>query len=140
MIVATALACMSISLYHEARGEPIMGQYAIAMVKLNRAAQDHGQVCAVTFQRRQFSWTTAVRKTPSGWYIPAHMRPRLDDPIEADAWQRAKTIAGVSLSGRMWDFTLGADHFHATHVSPRWARSMTPAKRIGRHIFYVQER
>ena len=139
MIVATALTCMAISLYHEARGEPVIGKYAIAMVKLNRAQQDHDRICDVTFQRKQFSWTTAVKKTEEGWYIPAHMRPKLDNPIEAEAWARVNIIANVALSGRMWDFTRGADHYHATHVNPRWASSMTPVRRIGRHIFYVRE-
>jgi spore germination cell wall hydrolase CwlJ-like protein len=108
------------------------------MVKINRAHQDPDKICEVTFQRKQFSWTTKVKKTANGWYIPEHMRPNLQNPLEAWGWQRAKTIAGVALSGRMWDFTRGAKHYHADYVSPKWAVSMKPVHQIGKHIFYIQ--
>lgn len=139
MIVATALMCLSLNLYHEARGEPVLGRYAVAMVTLNRAQQDQDRVCKEVFKSKQFSWTGGVQKTAAGWKLPPHLKPKTDDPIEAHAWQTAKTIAKVSLEGRMYDFTRGSDHYHATYVSPGWARVMEPVKHIGQHIFYVQK-
>jgi spore germination cell wall hydrolase CwlJ-like protein len=135
MIVATALTCLALNLYHEARGEPIMGRYAVAMVTINRAQQDQERVCHEVFRRKQFSWTSGVQKTPKGWKLPAHLVPKLDNPMEAHAWETAKIIAAVSLKGRMHDFTRGAEHYHADYVHPRWARVMEPIKKIGRHIF-----
>lgn len=132
MIIATAAACLALNLYHEARGEPVMGRYAVALVTMNRAKQDHETVCREVFKHKQFSWTTGVRKVPGGWYIPAHLSPK-----EEDAWRDAKIIARTTLDGRMSDFTKGATHYHATYVRPYWASAMTEVRKIGAHRFYV---
>jgi N-acetylmuramoyl-L-alanine amidase len=133
MIIATAAACLALPLYHEARGEPVMGRYAVALVTMNRAKQDHETVCREVFRSKQFSWTTGVRKVPGGWYIPAHLSPK-----EEDAWRDAKIIARTTLQGRMPDFTKGATHYHATYVRPYWASAFTEVRTIGLHRFYAQ--
>lgn len=133
MIIATAAMCLAINAYHEARGEPVMGRYAVALVALNRAKQDHETVCREVFRPKQFSWTTGVKKVPGGWYIPAHLHPK-----EADAWRDAKIIAKTTLNGRMPDFTRGATHYHATYVRPYWAASMIKVRTIGLHRFYIE--
>lgn len=133
MIVATAVACLAINLYHEARGETVLGRYAVALTTMNRAKQDPEKVCEVTFKPHQFSWTSKVVKTSAGWKIPHSMKPR-----DATAWWYANRIAAASLAGRMPDFTGGADHYHAAYVRPAWAGKMTMTKRIGLHLFYVR--
>ncbi len=137
MLLTTAALCLAMNLYHEARGEPVMGNYAVAMVTINRAGGDQDKVCDTVFKRKQFSWTTQVKKVAGGYMLPAHMRPKLNDPVEAEAWKRSKVIANVALSGRMWDFTRGANHYHAKRVNPSWNRKMVVTKVIGRHVFYV---
>jgi len=138
VIASTALVCLALNIYMEARGEPVMGRYAVAMVTLNRAG-DEARVCHEVFRPHQFSWTRGVQRTPAGWRLPQHLIPRLSDPAEARAWSSAKAVASVSLAGYVADFTQGARYFHAVHVSPSWAKSMRPVKRIGRHIFFVHE-
>lgn len=137
MLLTSAALCLALNIYHEARGEPVMGKYGVAMVTLNRAKRDEDKVCDVVFQRKQFSWTTQVKRTNAGYAIPKHLIPKIDNPIEAYSWERAQIIANVALSGRMWDFTGGANHYHAKRVNPSWNRNMVVAKVIGRHIFYV---
>lgn len=132
MIVSTALMCLSLNLYMEARGEPVMGRYAVALVTMNRSKQDHETVCREVFKAKQFSWTSSVIKVPGGWYVPEGLRPK-----ELDAWRDAKIIARTALDGRMPDFTRGATHYHATYVRPYWAASMVPVRTIGAHRFYV---
>lgn len=139
MIVATALTCLALNIFNEARSEPIMGQYAVAMVTINRAQAGQG-VCRETFKTKQFSWTVGVKATEQGWHIPKPLRPNLDNPLEAHAWWRARVIARTALAGRMPDFTYGSMHYHATYVRPAWARAMQPVKRIGKHVFYVRRR
>ncbi len=51
------LVCLALAVYEEARGEPLVGQEAVAMVVLNRARQAHRPVCQVVFAPGQFSWT-----------------------------------------------------------------------------------
>ena len=36
MLLKTALMCMAMNVYHEARSEPIVGQIAVAQVVINR--------------------------------------------------------------------------------------------------------
>jgi N-acetylmuramoyl-L-alanine amidase len=133
MIVSTALLCLSLNIFHESRGEPVMGRYAVALVTMNRAGSDK-RVCSEVFKSKQFSWTSKVRKTPNGWFIPEHMRPR-----DEDAWNASRRIAQVTLDRRMRDFTHGAEFYHASYVSPSWSKKMTPVKTIGQHTFYVRK-
>lgn len=128
MILETAALCMALNLYHEARSEPIMGQYAVAMVTLNRAKGERKNVCRVVLAKKQFSWTTTLVKgvtvAPSGL------------PKDQDAWKKAQIIANVSLSGKMPDFTNGSNFYHVQRIRPYWVSSMERTKQVGRHIFY----
>ena len=109
-----------------------MGQYAVAMVTLNRARHEKSKVCETVFRRRQFSWAnTGVQKAAGGWSVSPKWEPR-----DEDAWVKAKIIAATSLSGKMPDFTKGADHYHTLAIFPKWAMEMSPTKIIGHHIFY----
>ncbi|UUZ75417.1 cell wall hydrolase [Polaromonas sp. P1(28)-13] len=132
MILATAALCLAINIFHESRGEPVMGQYAVALVTLNRAGGDHDKVCEVVKARKQFSWTTGLVK--SGKVVPKGL------PRDEDAWNKAQIIANVTLSGRMRDFTKGSTFYHATRVRPYWTSAMVMTKQVGRHIFYRQDR
>lgn len=133
MIVATAALCLAVNLYHEARGEPIMGQYAVALVTLNRAGGDKARVCQEVFKRKQFSWTNkGVTRIHGGWKLSTGLNPK-----EAHAWWLAQRIAATSLAGRMPDFTQGARFYHADYVKPIWRIRMLNTKNIGRHKFYV---
>ena len=133
MIVSTAVLCLAASLYHEARGEGIVGQYAVALVTMNRSKQQNKPVCDVVFQPKQFSWTNKhVTRTDSGWKLSSRLHPK-----DTDAWQRAVRIAQVTLDGRMYDFTKGSMFYHAKTVSPAWSRKMKPTKVVGNHHFYA---
>ena len=130
MVVNTALMCMALTVFHEARGEPIIGQYAVAMVTLNRADNDKSRVCKEVFKPKQFSWTNSgVEKTTQGWKVAT--------PKDDHAWWLARRIAKQALSGKMPDFTSGATYYHAKSVQPKWAAKMVQTKRLGNHLFYV---
>jgi spore germination cell wall hydrolase CwlJ-like protein len=130
MIVSTAALCLAINIFMESRGEPIPGQYAVALVTMNRAKQDPERVCAEVFEAKQFSWTiSGAKKVKGGWKVAT--------PTDAHAWWVAQRIAEVTLSGRMYDITDGSKFFHTTAVRPYWVASMRKTKRIGGHIFYT---
>lgn len=133
MVIATAALCMAITIFHEARSEPIMGQYAVALVVLNRAGKDRQLVCRAAFEKRQFSWTNAgVKKTKAGWKIDPYLEPK-----DVYAWWLARRIANTTLSGKMIDFTGGATFYHTTKVHPPWRLAMVRTKKIGNHLFYT---
>ena len=55
--------CLALNVYHEARGEVIEGQIAVAHVTLNRVNHSYfpETICDVVYQNRQFSWTFTIK-------------------------------------------------------------------------------
>ncbi|MFC5586634.1 cell wall hydrolase [Nitratireductor kimnyeongensis] len=138
------MTCLSAAVYHEARGEPVDGQKAVAMVIVNRvrSASYPSTICGVVFQnahrpyRCQFSFTcTGVAVLPK----------------EEKPWRRAREVAAsmqnclsdctreaASVDGDLQAFG-AATHYHASYVRPRWARRLQKLGRIGRHIFFARK-
>ncbi len=120
---------MALTVYHEARGEPISGQHAVAHVIMNRVADPRwpSGICAVTRQAAQFSWIGEVNPLPD----------------DAEAWANAVLISRDAMEHRSKDNTGGATNYHSTSMSiapsvylPYWVDEMTVTRRIGNHIFY----
>lgn len=120
MELSAALLCLAMAVYHEARGEPLAGQVAVAHVVLNRARADAwpGDVCAVVTQPRQFSF---------------HWGP----PRESCAWERAVVVADRVLAGDTADPTGGALHYHRRGLRRVWSAGMHQVH-IGGHVFFVE--
>lgn len=131
MILESAVLCLALNIYHEARSEMIPGQYAVAHVTMNRAG-DQSNICKTVTAKKQFSWTNTmlVKKGRTFKLKPEGI------PKDEHAWQLAKHIARYSLEHPTTDMTLGATHYHTTKVKPTWRVSMTRVKQIGSHIFY----
>ena len=125
--------CLQVALYHEARGESIRGQFAVAEVILNRRDSPSypDSICGVVNQgasagrngRCQFSFAC------DGNSQAMHERTAAD---------LALRIASVMTSGAPRTLTDGATHFHTRHVKPRWSRIYTRTAHIGAHLFYRQ--
>ena len=51
--------CLALNIYHEARGERVEGQIAVAHVTMNRVNHEKwpSTICEVVYQPKQFSWT-----------------------------------------------------------------------------------
>ena len=112
--------CLAKNIYHESRGEPTKGQYAVAHVTMNRVSQYGLSVCRVVYQPSQFSWT--IGKTPAVY-----------DKV---AFDKAKEIAWDVYRGDTHDFTGGATYYHAKYVKPNWSRKFKKTLALGSHIFY----
>ena len=50
--------CLAKNIFHEARGEPTIGKYAVAQITLNRveSLKYPNNICSVVLDRYQFSW------------------------------------------------------------------------------------
>lgn len=120
---ARSVDCLARNIYYEARGEPAVGQYAVAEVTMNRKAHPRypDSVCEVVYQKSAFSWTdfSLVLEEPAG-----------------DEWERAKRIAEAVYYGKRLPTLNGAIFYHATYVRPDWSKERQLVKRIGRHVFY----
>lgn len=122
--------CLATAIYFESRGEPLMGQIAVAEVILNRVDDRRfpNSVCAVTTQ----GVGTAGRACQFSYACDG----RSDVMAAGVARDRSEKLAALMLSGRERVVTSGATHFHATYVSPRWSRKMTRTAAVGAHLFF----
>jgi len=117
--------CMALNVHFEARGEPIDGQFMVAIATWNRAQWKPEKVCEVVYAPKQFSWT--IKRPPL---------PKETDP----EFQHAVKIAQLSV--HMRDFTGGVDHYHRHDVRPDWSgwTKLEIAGRYGDHITYRPRR
>lgn len=109
------IRCLGETIWREARGEPWLGQVAVARVVINRTKRSgyHNTVCGVVLQRGQFQWT-------KNW------KTDLAD-------QKSLLLAAWVLDHNplpQWTIT----HFHNHTVNPRW--KLKPVITIGKHHFY----
>ena len=146
MLLETALVCLSLNVYHEAKNQSLVGQAAVAEVVMNRVADSRypNTVCEVVKQGpHRPSWKDPNKEHPVrhkcqfSWYCDG----KSDNPIDDIHWKRAKEIARLVLHDRIIiDETEGATHYHANYVKPAWARTKTRTTRIEKHIFYRWEK
>ncbi len=124
-------ACLATAIYHEARGEGIRGQFAVAEVVLNRVAsrQFPGTICGVVYQ--------GVRPGRlGGCQFSFACDGRSEAMPNRTAAAVARRIAQVMADGGHSTLTQGALYFHTTAVNPSWAQRFTRTSQIGAHLFY----
>lgn len=123
----TEVHCISLNIYHEARGSTIEDQIATALVVMNRVESQRwpDTPCEVVWQSRQFSWTHDGRS---------------DNPYDRDAWALAQIIAEQVYEGRVEDITNGSTHYHTLTINPRWSRYRENEQIIGAHLYMTLTR
>lgn len=127
--------CLAQAIYHEARGESLMGQKAVANIIVNRARSERfpSTLCAVIYQnadqgryRCQFTFACDGRD---------------DTPGERRAWIRSQEVAREVYA----EFAKGEDigvlpgtalYYHTTAVRPSWANTFSRVATVDSHIFY----
>jgi len=145
------LYCLAMNIYHEARAEPIAGQYAVADVTINRTLDTRypNTVCEVVMQAKmKESWKTKQYPDLSDSqrkYIPIRNKcqfswfcdGRSDTVHDGDSWRQAQEVAyRIVVEKKFRGITEGSTHYHADYVSPRWAKAFDLVGRVGTHIFY----
>lgn len=123
------LFCLVQNIYHEARGEDVQHQAAVAHVTLNRVASAHfpNTVCGVVWQSKQFSWTQDGRS---------------DEMKDHRAILKAVDVAIDAISNRDDDPTNGMRFYYAHNKikTPRWAEKPIEVAVLGNHTFLRLER
>lgn len=114
-----SLLWLSLNVYHESRGEPEIGQLAVAHVTLNRALEENKSLADVIMAPNQFSWTFQKKS-----YIPLEINP-LQDSLRV----ALKAMATP-------DFTSGSTFYHHVDVDPKWAAGKRYTGQYGSHKFY----
>lgn len=114
---------MAICIYHESRGEPFEGQVAVAQVLIDRAEERKQSIRHVIFAPDQFSWANGGA------------RPAIKD---YESLVTAGRAVDVAVARRATGDTMqSADHYFGDYIPvPKWSKSMTFIKKIGKHLFY----
>lgn len=127
--------CLTQAIYHEARGESLEGQMAVANVIINRAFSKKypSTICGVVFQnadkgRYKCQFTFACDG-------------RSDMGTERAAWKRSAELAERAFYEFQRGDTPGVVpkstlYYHTTAVAPSWSNSFRRVASIGAHIFY----
>lgn len=116
------IACVAHAVYHEARGEPLEGQLAVAYVVMNRTSNGYpSNACTVVYQPNQF---TDIAKT----------KPNKRSLV----WRKAVDVAELAYWKEAPDPTNGSRFFYAPKKikTPQWAMNKTNPVVIGAHKFF----
>jgi len=121
--------CLAQAVYFEARGEPLIGQVAIAEVILNRIVDKRypDTACGVVFQNQhrrhkcQFSFACDGQS---------------DRPRNTRSWEKALKVVALVMEGERSGIAKRATHYHASYVTPRWSAHLDKLGQVGSHIFY----
>ena len=133
--------CLAKNIYFEARNEPFAGQFAVAMVTLNRVydKQFPNSICEVVYQGLHYASGHPKRdRCQFSWYCDG----KVDDVKNKRAYMESETIADLAmeqyktLKSKGLDITEGARYYHTYEVSPKWSKTFPVVGRIGDHIFY----
>jgi hypothetical protein len=145
----TDRAALTATLYGEARGEPLMGQIAVACTIRNRVMADLGHdgrpdwwgegYRGVCLAPAQYSCWWGEDTNADVVYAAAEViiagRP-IPAPMRRVTW-----VADGVLSEAVEDITKGATHYCTRRLfdahPPAWARGLAPVAEWGRHVFFA---
>lgn len=124
------LFCLSENIFHEARGESLLGQAAVAWVTKNRVESKRwpDTYCEVVWQPKQFSWTLVEPSI------------ELKNKIDIESWVNAIEVAALVQSGLLDSPVDKATHYLALHKlkrKPKWAKMFKKVAQLDGHTFYL---
>ena len=141
MLLKTALMCMAMNVYHEARSEPIVGQIAVAQVVINRVNDKRfpDTICGVVKQAvLDSNGLPKKNMCHFSWYCDG-----VDDTpnTKSKSWKTSLMVAKTVIAGKTEELVGNATHYHATSVLPYWAKNKKYRRiaKIDKHIFYRWE-
>jgi spore germination cell wall hydrolase CwlJ-like protein len=135
----TEQEALTLTIWGEARGEPIEGKIGVANVMRNRlltkyrGATSYVEVCTA---RAQFSaWTEEAKQMQDEAEVLTG-DPQMKnhpDPVLRLCWE----IARATINNLLADNTRGATHYYATSISaPIWAQGQPLLASLGAHRFF----
>ena len=121
MVLQSAILCLALTIYFEARGEIDAGKFAVAQVVINRANERNTTICHEVFRPGQFSWT----RTP--YRIP---------PANNKSWVAALKIAKAALNKKP---ILRSTFFQQRQLKTKHTQHLHLEVIIGNHAFYRRQ-
>jgi len=113
--------CLALNVFYESRGEPILGQLAVANVTMNRFNDSTRTICQIVYSPGQFEWTSKRLRNPGG-----------------EQWFQALALSWLVLNqpDLVRDVTRNAKYFHSYRRTPGSFRRFEHTTTIGNHRFY----
>jgi len=129
--MTTELLCLAVAIFFEARGESIDGKELVANVVINRVSSSKypDTICGVVKQRKQFSFTHDGMSDNPLDYNTYH---------DSLAWEESIGMAEYVLdTGVINSYII---MYHNTDVDPYWTDSYSLSGKVGKHLFYRQQK
>jgi spore germination cell wall hydrolase CwlJ-like protein len=126
---------LAITVYGEARGEPLLGKIAVAHVVNNRVKDNRwpNTMVDVCLQPKQFScWN----ENDPNYSILTRKLWQIKSMDQTYSWKECLFAAVGVVRDYIKDLTEGANHYHTKSIHPSWADKMVKTVEIGNHIFY----
>lgn len=120
-MISESILCLSVAIFKESRGEPIIAQYAVAETIHNRSKHPKfpNTYCGVIKQKSQFSFYKGSISPPK---------------YELDAWKKSVEVA-KNFSKNKTNYTNGSIYFNHKRLGVRYKTNVR-VTRIGSHVFY----
>jgi N-acetylmuramoyl-L-alanine amidase len=133
----SAVMCLALNLYFEARSESVAGQLMVGFSTMNRVASKRypNTVCGVVKQAKYNPWSEypIKHRCQYSWFCDGMP----DVPTDGKAMLEATILAQNIYYGRVTDISEGATHYFADWIKPpAWAYDMTLVNHIDQHLFY----
>ena len=124
--------CLAEAIYFEARGENVIGQYAVAEVILNRVDEEQfpNSVCKVVSEG-------ATKLNSCQFSYNCDGKPEYINDLKS--YKRILKLSDMFYGGTARLLTGGATFYHSQDVNPSWTTKLKKTREIGRHIFYKIE-
>ena len=133
------IQCLATNIYYETMASSLIDSMAVTDVVLNRVEHEKypSTPCEVVHQSYlNDKGEPLLNKCQFSWYCDG----KADEPQNAEAWERSVNHAVTMFTTSKWrGITEGSTHYHATYVSPSWAKAFTKIAQMGAHIFYRME-
>jgi N-acetylmuramoyl-L-alanine amidase len=132
MTLSAGLVCLALTIFNESRGEPIKGQYGVALVTMNRieSSKYPDTPCAVVFEKGEYQWAPRSKSQRTLWKLKRRAEKKDDK-----SWSRSVKIAHQVIRGQVKDWTRGALYFNHKKKGRKY-KTKVRAQVVGRHIFY----
>jgi spore germination cell wall hydrolase CwlJ-like protein len=134
------LNCMTKNLYFEAGNQKTdTAMVAVGYTVINRVKSKNypSNVCGVVYQGHKTASGNFVKnKCQFSWVCDGKRDEPKNNYAERKAYERAKRIALEVLTNRAKNPIGNATLYHATYVTPYWAKVSKRVRKIESHIFY----
>lgn len=137
MLLESALLCLSLNIFFEARSDTVRSRTAVAEVTMVRAKNDQKNICNKVYQKGAFGWVERNNKN-SNYYLKkvnSHKGPK-----NKKAWEESKILANNVINGKYKRvLPKKATHFYNPKIDPqpRWATQKRYVATIESHKYYL---